>query len=89
MNQTDTKIFSAHISLVLADKVDLLAARLHRSREWVIEQALTTWADQEEQHSRMTREGMADMDAGRIFDHQTVRGWVDSLETDTPIPPPL
>ncbi len=48
-SQTDTKVLTAHVPLTLADKVDALAARLERSRGWMIKQALADWVDQEEE----------------------------------------
>jgi predicted transcriptional regulator len=31
---------------------------------------------------------LADVDAGRVIDHQAVQAWADSLSTDTPLPVP-
>ena len=88
MAQTDTKVLTAHVPLPLADKVDQLAARLDRSRGWVVKQALTAWIEQEEERSRLTREALADVDAGRVIDQQTVQAWAESLGTDQPLPVP-
>ena len=85
MAQIDTKVLTAHVPLALAEKVDLLAARLERSRGWVLKQALAAWVDQEEERSRLTREAMADVDAGRVIDHQAVQAWADSLGTEKPL----
>lgn len=85
---TDTKVLTAHIPLDLAEKVDAMAARLERSRGWVMKQALTAWVDQEEERHRMTLDALADVDAGRVIDHQAVQAWADSLDTDRPLPPP-
>ncbi len=41
MAQIDTKVLTAHVPLVLADKVDRLVAQLDRSRGWIVKQALT------------------------------------------------
>lgn len=71
-----------------AEKVDQMAARLERSRGWIMKQALSAWIDQEEERSRLTREALADVDAGRVIDHQAVQAWADSLSTDTPVPVP-
>lgn len=38
-----TKVITAHVPLPMADKVDQMAARLERSRGWVIKQALSAW----------------------------------------------
>lgn len=83
-----TKVFTAHVPLPLAEKVDQLAARLERSRGWIVKQALTAWIDQEEERRRMTLEALADVDAGRFIDHQAVQAWADSLDTDKPLPVP-
>ena len=85
MAQIDTKVLTAHVPLALAEKVDLLAARLERSRGWVLKQALAAWVDQEVERSRLTREAMADVDAGRVIEHQAVQAWADSLGTEKPL----
>lgn len=88
MAQTETKVLTAHVPLPLAEKVDQMAARLERSRGWIMKQALSAWIDQEEERSRLTREALADVDAGRVIDQQSVQAWADSLNTDTPLPLP-
>ena len=89
MAQTETKVLTAHVPLALADKVDQLAVRLERSRGWIVKQALSAWVEQEEERSRLTREAMEDVDAGRVIDHQAMQAWADSLGTDQPLPPPV
>jgi predicted transcriptional regulator len=88
MAQTETKVLTAHVPLPLAEKVDQMAARLERSRGWIMKQALSAWIDQEDERSRLTREALADVDTGRVIDHQAVQAWADSLSTDTPLPLP-
>jgi len=88
MTQVKTKVLTAHIPLPMAKKVDQMAARLERSRGWIMKQALSAWISQEEERSRLTREALADVDADRIFDHQAVQAWAESLNTDAPVPTP-
>jgi predicted transcriptional regulator len=76
---TDTKVITAHLPLPLADKLDAMAAQLERSRGWIVKQALSAWVQQEEELGRLTREAMADVDAGRVVDHSVVRAWSDRL----------
>lgn len=83
-----TKVLTAHIPLPLAEKVDQMAARLERSRGWIVKQALTAWIDQEEERRRLTIEALADVDAGQVIDHQSVQAWADSLESNKPLPVP-
>ena len=88
MAHAETKVLTAHVPLPLAEKIDQFAARLDRSRGWIVKQALTAWVDQEEEHSRLTREGLADVDAGHVIDSQSVLAWAESLSTDQPLPVP-
>jgi predicted transcriptional regulator len=37
---------------------------------------------------RLTREGLADVDAGRLIDDEAMRAWADSLGTDRELPIP-
>ena len=84
----ETKVLTAHVPLPLAEKVDELAARLERSRGWIVRQALAAWVDQEEERRRLTLEALADVDSGHVIDHQSVQAWADSLDSDTPLPVP-
>jgi predicted transcriptional regulator len=86
---TETKVLTAHVPLPLAEKVEAMAARLERSRGWVMKQALAAWVDQEEERHRMTLEALADVDAGRVIDHQSIQAWADSLTSRKPLPPPV
>ena len=88
MAHAATKVLTAHVPLQLAEKVDQVAARMERSRGWIVKQALSAWIDQEEERSRLTREALDDVDAGCIIDHQAVQAWADSLSTANPLPVP-
>lgn len=83
-----TKVLTAHVPIPLVDKVDQIAARMERSRGWIVKQALSAWVDQEELRRRMTLDAMVDVDAGQVIDHQAVQAWADSLGTDQPLPVP-
>jgi predicted transcriptional regulator len=39
----ETRVLTAHVPVDLATKVDEVAARIERSRGWVIKQALAAW----------------------------------------------
>ncbi|RAP69664.1 CopG family ribbon-helix-helix protein [Candidatus Erwinia dacicola] len=86
--QAVTRVLTAHVPLPIADKVDQIAARLERSRGWIMKQALSAWIAQEEERDRLTQEALADVDAGRVIDHQAVQAWADSLGTDKLLPVP-
>jgi predicted transcriptional regulator len=41
-------------------------------------------AEAQEWCNAMTREALADVDAGRVVDHSTVQAWADSLDASGP-----
>lgn len=88
ITQATTKVLTAHVPLSMAEKVDQMAARLERSRGWIMKQALSAWIAQEEDRDRLTQEALADVDAGRVIDHLAVQAWADSLSTDQPLSVP-
>ncbi|MDR0781814.1 MAG: ribbon-helix-helix domain-containing protein [Pseudomonadales bacterium] len=88
MTAIKTRTVTAHVPVALAERVDQAADRMERSKNWIIRQALATWLDQEEEHNRLTREALADVDTGRVIPHEMVETWAASLSTDTPLPVP-
>lgn len=88
MAKTETRVFTAHVPVPLAEKVDQMAERLERSRGWIMKQALLAWIAQEDKCDRLILEALADVDAGRVIDHEAVQTWADSLSTDEPLPVP-
>jgi predicted transcriptional regulator len=50
------------------------------------EQMAQLSAIREEVREQLTYEALADVDAGRVIDHQQVLVWAESLGTDDPLP---
>ena len=88
MAESDTKVLTAHLPIPMLDKIDLFAKRLERSRGWIMKQALLAWIDQQEEHSRLTREALMDVDSGSVIDHKSVQTWAESLSTESPVQVP-
>ncbi len=88
MAKVETRVLTAHVPIPLAEKLDQVAERLERSRGWVMKQALSSWIALEEERDRLTREALADVDAGRVIDHQAVQAWAERLDSDAPLPIP-
>lgn len=78
----------SNFGIPLAEQVDQIAARLERSRGWIVKQALSAWVGQEEDRRRLTLEAMADVDAGHVINHLDVKAWANSLDTEAPLPVP-
>lgn len=88
MAQPDTKALSAHVPLPSAEQAEQMAARLERSRGWIVKQALLAWIDQEEQRNRLSRDAMAGLNAGHHIDQQAIQAWAESLGSEVPLPVP-
>jgi predicted transcriptional regulator len=88
MGKVAMRILTTRLPVPLAQKVDDISRRLERSRGWILQQALVDWIDREEERTRLTLEGLADVDAGRVIDHSIVKAWADSLDSDHSLPPP-
>lgn len=84
----ENRVITVHVPAPLAERVDQLAARVGRSKDWIVKEALATWINREEERGGLTHAALADVDAGRVIDHQTVQVWADSLSTEAPIPIP-
>lgn len=84
----ETRVLTADVPLPLAERLDRLARQLARPTEAIVQEALDAWVAQEEERHRLTLEGLADVDAGRLIDHELVEAWVSSLGTEAPLPAP-
>ena len=83
-----TKVLTANLPEELADKIDELASELNRPKESIVTEALSTWMELEEERHRLTLEGLADIDAGRVVDDAEMEAWILALETDPTLPAP-
>ena len=88
MSKTETRVLTAHVPVPLAEKLDAMAERLERSRGWIVKQALASWIAQEDERDRLTHMALADVDAGRVIEHDAVLAWADSLGSDQEMPVP-
>ncbi len=83
-----TRVLTAHIPEELAQKVDRYAESMERSRAWIVKRALTAWVDWEEEKDRLTMEAIEAADRGDVVDDEVVAAWIESLDTDSPLPLP-
>jgi predicted transcriptional regulator len=88
MAQSDMRVLTADIPAVLAEKLKTMAADRAQSPDVIVQQALAAWIDEEEERYRLTLEAIAQVDAGQVVADEDVQAWLESLETDTPLPRP-
>jgi predicted transcriptional regulator len=89
MQKEAMRILTTRLPQSLAEKVDEISQRLDRSKGWILQRALMDWIDREEERTRLTLEGLADIEAGRVIEHSDVQKWADSLDSNRPLAPPI
>lgn len=55
-----------------AERLDALASATERPRSWLLEQALESYLETQAWQVEHIRQGLADLDAGRIVSHEEV-----------------
>ncbi|MFN8517424.1 MAG: ribbon-helix-helix protein, CopG family [Thermomicrobiales bacterium] len=68
---------SARISEELSEQLTSLAQALGRNRSWVIEEALRGYIASEQQFLTAVEEGLRDLEAGNVLDHDEVMAEMD------------
>jgi predicted transcriptional regulator len=81
-------MMTAHVPILLAEQMDELAAKLERSRGWVVKQALAAYLEREAERYRLTLDAVADVDEGAGVSHEDVKAWAASLGAGQPGPLP-
>lgn len=75
----------------LQEKLEATAARLQRSKGWIINDALRRYIEREELKQRMlaeTEEAIADIQAGRVVSSAEVIKWLETWGADNEIKAP-
>ena len=70
---------SAKVPEELYDRLQAAADRHDRSKNWITEQALQNFLDEDEARHRHILEGLADVETGRSVPHADVRAWAGQL----------
>lgn len=75
----ENKVITTHVPQELSEAVDRIAARLDRSKNWIVRQALADFVALEDERYNLTREGLDAIDSAQVVDHADMRAWADSL----------
>jgi predicted transcriptional regulator len=76
----------------LIERLEATAARLRRSKGWVINDAVREYVEREErrlQRLEETREALSERDDSCVVDGKAVVDWLDSWGTEEARKPPL
>jgi predicted transcriptional regulator len=63
----DGRVVTAKLPEELAARLDKAGERIERSKSWIIRQAVTEWLAEEQRRDEMTREALAQVDAGETY----------------------
>ncbi|WP_109479870.1 ribbon-helix-helix protein, CopG family [Paraburkholderia sp. C35] len=82
------KTVTAQLPVNLVDRMDDMATRLDRSKQWIVRKAVVAYLARAERERAMIQEGLDDVDAGRLVSMEAMERWADSLGTDNELPLP-
>ena len=84
-------ITSVRLPEDLSARIEELAAKLQRSKSWIINEALRDYVERAEGDAQRWSETLKALDsvrAGKLIDGDTVDKWIASWGTDKELPPP-
>ncbi|WP_186079262.1 CopG family ribbon-helix-helix protein [Burkholderia gladioli] len=82
------KTVTAQLPVNLVERMDATAARLDRSKQWIVRKAVVAYLARAERERAMIQEGLDDVDAARLVSMEAMERWADSLGTDHELPLP-
>jgi predicted transcriptional regulator len=75
----------------LMQRLDATAARLRRSKGWIINDAVREYLEREDLRQRRndeTQEALAELEAGQVVDGDDLLAWIDSWGSESEREPP-
>ena len=75
----------------LEESLEAMAGKMHRTKSWVINQALREFIERQEQEQDRWQETLKAMESvaqGRVVSDEAVHTWLRSWGTDSELPPP-
>lgn len=76
------RVITAKLPGDLVNALDELAARMDRSKSWIVRQAVSEWVAEEQRRYELTLEGLKDLDEGRTFTHEEVLAMAERLKQE-------
>lgn len=76
---TALKPLATEIPVALLEKMDAISARIDRSRDWILQQAISAWVNQEEEYHRLTLQALEEVKNGKTVPHSEIVSWIESL----------
>mgnify|MGYP003575453982 CR=1 FL=1 len=73
---SDRRVVTANLPEDLVSRMEEIAARMDRSKSWIIREAVSQWVAEEKRRYELTLESLKDVDEGRTIPHEEVMEWV-------------
>ena len=83
-----TTLLTIEVPLAVEERLEEAAQASSRSKRSLIQAALVTFLDLYDWQIEAIRAGIADADAERVVDHETVSAWLESWGTENELPAP-
>lgn len=80
MNDDDGRVATAKLPDDLIVRLEKVAKRIDRSKNWVVRAALTDWLADEERRHELTLEALKDVDRGDMIDQSEMRDFGKRLK---------
>jgi predicted transcriptional regulator len=71
-------VITTRVTAEVAEQLDRLAARLGRSRAWVVEQAIKRYAEEELEYLSFIQVGIDAADRGELISQEEMEAWFES-----------
>ena len=66
------RVVTAKLPEELVSQMDAVAARIDRSKSWIVREAVSEWLAEEQRRYELTLEAMRSMDDGRSFSQEEI-----------------
>ena len=66
------RVVTAKLPDELVSQMDAVAARIDRSKSWIVREAVAEWLAEEQRRYELTLEAMKSMDEGRSFSQDEI-----------------
>jgi predicted transcriptional regulator len=77
---TKSTVVTTRLDPATAESLDALAARLDRSRAWIVAKAVATYVKEKTEFLDFIKEGEDALDRGEYFTQEQMEEWVQSLK---------
>ena len=83
-----TATLTLRVPVEILERLDKLAGATDRTRSSLAASALAAYVENEEWQLKLVREGIKDLEAGRVVRNEEVEAWLDTWGAEGELPPP-